>query len=214
MPDEDDQPASPTQRRKSAHKPANTSVEADRASGNVPDAAVNGVLGPASIRPKLKPLSKRKGQRTKSTSFADSFPDSPLKAAGNATAVAGQATDMLSPHFLEGTTLVVSVPNQGDVAPFLVPLERCPSLESLFNTLEASYTKLAIKCEMLPGQAASDIYGISATFPWNYKRQVIRRDEDSDGMFFVRAVERVWKKDREAFEEDWCEINLTVHITD
>lgn len=121
--------------------------------------------------------------------------------------------DALPPHALAATSLLVSASNQPALAPVNVPLEECPTLEDLFKTLETLFDTLVNRCN-LKGKAASGLYAISATYAWNQKGQLIRRDKPSDWTSFIRAVNRAWKKESKMLEEDGCEVYIMAHFND
>lgn len=100
----------------------------------------------------------------------------------------------LSPLAISETVLLVSASNQPTRAPANVPLCECGTLLQLFQTL-------IIECN-LRGEAASELSEVSATYTWDQKQHLIRKDKSRDWKIFCEAIRKAWGKHASQFAED------------
>lgn len=101
------------------------------------------------------------------------------------------------------TTLHVSASNQPGLAPATVGFGLCKTMEELFTTMIAEYDITS----------TSRITKASATYTWNGKRHLLRRDRQEDWVLFCNAIKKAWSKEenRLSFLEDGCGIEMMVH---
>lgn len=100
------------------------------------------------------------------------------------------------------TYLRVSSSIRPDLAPASVSFQLCPTLDAFFTTMIS-------ECEL---PADGRVSKVSATYTWNGKRHLIRRDRKDDWILFVNAVKKAWAKEGETFVDDGCEVEILVHV--
>lgn len=102
------------------------------------------------------------------------------------------------------TSLLVSASNQSDIAPASVPFAQCRTLDELFTTMISEYDI----------QSNGRISKVSATYTWNGKRHLLRRDRQEDWVLFCNAIKKAWAREENQlkFLEDGCEVDMMVHV--
>ncbi|CAD6580766.1 MAG: hypothetical protein ASARMPRED_000324 [Alectoria sarmentosa] len=102
------------------------------------------------------------------------------------------------------TVLVVSASNRSNDAPSYVYLKERWTLSDLFDSLLDD-------CR-IRGQAAETVSTIQATFLWDQRAQLLRRDRPDDWTIFWEALRRSWKHGRTFFLENGCEIEMILRV--
>ncbi len=110
----------------------------------------------------------------------------------------------LSREAVARTSLLVSVEHQRNRAPANVALEDCQTLEHFFEILIS-------ECN-LKGRTATGLRAVSATYPWNYKRLLIRKGRPRDWTLFCGDIRKGWDREAGKFAEDGCEVEIMVHV--
>lgn len=116
-----------------------------------------------------------------------------------------EALQNLPSTAMTNTILVVSVDNQPvRQAPVEVPLERCQTSRQFFDTMAI--------LGMPPGQAAANLWAVSATFTWTSKPRLIRRDEPRDWKIFCEEIKKVWAHETSQVAQAEYLIEISVHV--
>lgn len=119
--------------------------------------------------------------------------------------------NVFSPSEIAATTLLVSASDQPTQDPVCVPFRKCPTHKKFFETLNTLFEEL-ITLWNLQGKATSGFNKVLVRYAWNQKSQVMRRGNNDDWEYFLRNLEKAWKKESKLFEVDGCEIGLLLHV--
>lgn len=82
---------------------------------------------------------------------------------------------LLPQHAIAATTFMVSIRDQPTLAPIAVALSDCSTLERFFTTLEQEFETLIAIFDLKGKPTANNLSAVLATYPWDQKRQLIRR---------------------------------------
>lgn len=115
----------------------------------------------------------------------------------------GGSKRLLSEEILGGTSLLVRVNNQPDVAPAFINLGLCCNFEALFPVLIS-------ECEV-QASTTMKITKISVTFPWSREQLRLRKGRDEDWAVFCSALRRRWE-DKEDLGVGGCKVEMLVHV--
>lgn len=98
------------------------------------------------------------------------------------------------------TLLVVSANNHSNYAPFYVELLKQGTILDLFESLldECKYR----------GQAADTASTIKATFLWDGRVRLLRKDNPEGWTIFWEDLREAWERKRDYFIENDCEIEM------
>lgn len=102
------------------------------------------------------------------------------------------------------TVLVVSASNGSNDAPARAYFKQSWTVPEIFEAL-------LDECDVR-GQAAEAVSTIKATFIWNKRAQLLRKDKPDDWNIFMEALRRAWNKHRNYFVESGCEIEMILCV--
>ncbi|KAK4690646.1 hypothetical protein P7C71_g6190, partial [Lecanoromycetidae sp. Uapishka_2] len=110
----------------------------------------------------------------------------------------------LSSDALTKTILLVKASTM-DKAPLTVPLSSYSTPSLLFSTL--------LRDLRLPQALHQKVHTISATYAWNGKELLIRKNDLDDWKRFCKAVRSAWETLADNFnDENECEVRMVVHV--
>lgn len=112
----------------------------------------------------------------------------------------------LPSHIIANTRLRTTTSKTLDRAPRNICLSLCPSLHSLFEVLTS-------KSNLSPAESRK-VTEVSATYSWNKRQVLLRKDEPNDWMIFTKDLARVWENEPEKFGEggEDCEVDVLLHV--
>ena len=131
--------------------------------------------------------------------------DAPSSGDGSDGHVSMDEAEMTS-GLLTPTQLIVSTTDQSNHAPFYVFV----SLEEHWTTADL-FESLIIDCNT-QGQAVEAASTIRATFLWNGRTQVLRRDRPEDWIVCRKALRRAWEEKGAYLWENGCEVEMVLCV--
>lgn len=109
----------------------------------------------------------------------------------------------LPTKIIAGTRLLISASIQSDLAPAIIRMPNCSSIDALF-------ARLGSECDMSP-ELVKKISNISATYTWSGEQQRLRKNNQEDLDLFREILETAWEKDAARFA-DGCKIRMLLHV--
>ena len=109
----------------------------------------------------------------------------------------------LPANVIAATRLIVSASNQAELAPAIVRLSACVSIDTLF-------TKLISECD-LGYETTKKISTISATYTWSGEKHRLRKGSEENFDLFCEILRTAWEREPARFVEG-CKINMLLHV--
>lgn len=104
---------------------------------------------------------------------------------------------------IEQTYSLVSTSNRPGRGPANISLEDCSTLELFHDSV--------LLCN-LPANTPIAVTEVTATYAWNDKQHLIRRDHLREWTLFCDAVCKAWEEEATSSTEGGCEIRMLVRV--
>lgn len=183
--------ATPKRRRVSEDKPKDT-VQAQASSGLQ-------VSHQTTHKPAHSPIQHQDNDMIVISDSSDYAPN--IKKEEISTSVINYPS--LPTKVIAGTRLLISASTQSDLAPAIIRMPNCSSIDALF-------AKLGSECDISP-EMVKKISNISATYTWSGEQQRLRKNNQEDFDLFREILETAWGQDAARFA-DGCKIGMLLHV--